>query len=214
MLLDAHQLRRVDSEQAATAGVLVLHGGTDDAERAARPARRSFPTLWLRTDRIAAGVVRRTSGRGVGVWTLRHSLAGWDGGAEPTPVLEARAAIDAIREQHDDLPIVLVGYSMGGRTAVAVADSPRVAGVVGLAPWLPESQSPDPLRHLPLRVAHARLDHECPLRSMLGFLTRARSVAASVQVDDLGWDLHYLLREKRWDAYAAGQVLDLLDHVP
>lgn len=208
MLLDEDQLRRVDPEARVDAGVLVLHGGTDKTEKAGRPARRSLPAAG-RTDRVARGVVKRTRGQGVGVWTLRHRLAGWDRDDEPTPVIEARAAIDAIHRLHHGLPIVLLGHSMGGRTAVAVADSPEVVGVVGLTPWLPESQPADLLHGIHLRVAYARLDHECPLSSMSDFLTRARSTAASVEVQDMGWDLHYLIRERRWNHYAAEQVLRL-----
>lgn len=210
MLLRADQLRRVDSNEEVDAGVLVLHGGTDNKAKAARPARRSFPAPWIPADRVAQGVVKRTRSQRVGVWTLRHRLAGWDRDDDPTPVLEARAAIDAIDQLHHGLPVVLVGHSMGGRTAVCVADSPHVRGVIGLAPWLPESQSADPLRDRHLRIAHARLDHECPLGSMWDFLTRALSTAASVEVQDMGWDLHYLLLERRWRDYAATQVLAIL----
>ena len=39
------------------------------------------------------------------------------------------------------MPVVLLGHSMGGRTAVAVADDPSVVGVVALAPWLPAGRA-------------------------------------------------------------------------
>ena len=45
-----------------------------------------------------------------------------------------------------DLPVVLLGHSMGARTAVAVADDPNVPGVVALAPWFPPGEPVEPLR--------------------------------------------------------------------
>lgn len=209
MLLDANQLRRVDAEGTVDGCALVLHGGTDNRAKAVRPSRR-WPSPGTNAERIANGLAKRTRGHGVGVWTLRHRLAGWDRDDKPTPVLEARAAVEAIHEAHPRKPIVLIGHSMGGRTAVSVADGPGVVGVIGLAPWLPESQSAEPMTGKHLRIAHSRLDHECRLASMRDFLTRAELSAASVEIEDMGWDVHYMVREKRWHDYTANQALSVL----
>ena len=39
------------------------------------------------------------------------------------------------------MPVVVLGHSMGGRTACRVADHDLVRGVVALAPWLPPGES-------------------------------------------------------------------------
>ena len=61
-------------------------------------------------------------------------VRGWNG-ATP-PVADARAALDQLAAAYPGVPIALVGHSMGGRVALALADDPRVVEVVGLAPWV------------------------------------------------------------------------------
>jgi len=66
---------------------------------------------------------------------LRYAVRGWNGAAA-SPVPDARAALDQISQAYPGVPIALVGHSMGGRVALALADDPRVVEVVGLAPWV------------------------------------------------------------------------------
>jgi hypothetical protein len=51
---------------------------------------------------------------------------------------------------------------MGGAVAVRAADAPSVATVLGLAPWLPDRLSLEPLRGRRLRVLHGSLDRWLP----------------------------------------------------
>ena len=57
---------------------------------------------------------------------------------------------------------VLLGFSMGGAVAIAVADEPGVEEVVGLAPWMPEQLDLDGLRGKRLTVFHGALDRWLP----------------------------------------------------
>ena len=123
---------------------------------------------------------------------------------------EARLAIDEMRRAHGTVPIVLVGISMGGRTAVRIADEDDVVGVVGLVPWLPSDESPAPLAGKHLRVGYAGLDRLCTWDSMKEFLAAARGVAASVSTKNVGPDVHGMVLPRTWQPYTARCIEDIL----
>ena len=110
---------------------------------------------------------------------------------------------------------MLLGHSMGGRTAVHVADDPRVAGVVALAPWLPRGEPVAPLvanaAGAPLRAAHGRRDRITSYRATSDFVDRATAAGADATLEDMGWAGHYLLaRIQAWNAVTTGRALALL----
>jgi pimeloyl-ACP methyl ester carboxylesterase len=57
---------------------------------------------------------------------------------------------------------LLLGFSMGGAVAVGCAAEPSVECVLGLAPWIPDQLSVEPLRGKRLRVLHGSLDRYLP----------------------------------------------------
>ncbi len=71
---------------------------------------------------------------------------------------DAREAIERL----DADRTLLLGFSMGGAVAISVADDPRVYGVLGLAPWIPDQLSVEPLRGRRLDVIHGSLDRPLP----------------------------------------------------
>jgi pimeloyl-ACP methyl ester carboxylesterase len=71
---------------------------------------------------------------------------------------DARAAV---REAGGSRTLVL-GFSMGGAVGIAVADEPSVEGVLGLAPWIPDRLSLEPLRGKRLDVLHGSIDRYLP----------------------------------------------------
>jgi pimeloyl-ACP methyl ester carboxylesterase len=73
-------------------------------------------------------------------------------------VEDARAGL----ERAGDVPIVLVGFSMGGAIATRVAGDPRVRTVVGVCPWLPDQLDVSPLAGKRLAVVHGALDRALP----------------------------------------------------
>ena len=94
---------------------------------------------------------------------------------------DARSAVREARAPRT----LLVGFSMGGAVAVGVADEPSVEAVVGLAPWLPDPLSVEPLRGKRLVVLHGTLDRRLagipgvsPASSRRGF-ERARALGVS-----------------------------------
>ncbi len=115
---------------AVRAAALVLHGGREVS--VAPVTARQLAVL--RMVPIARHLAAAGHADGLGVWRLRFRYRGWNG--EAAPVADVRWAVDQLRERHGDVPVVLVGHSMGGRAALSAADEPGVVGVVGLAPWV------------------------------------------------------------------------------
>ncbi|HEV7640970.1 MAG TPA: hypothetical protein VGO39_08915, partial [Gaiellaceae bacterium] len=73
-------------------------------------------------------------------------------------VEDARAAVAQVGARQT----LLLGFSMGGAVSVRTADDSSVQTVLGLAPWLPEQLSLEPLRGKRLRVLHGSLDRGLP----------------------------------------------------
>jgi pimeloyl-ACP methyl ester carboxylesterase len=71
---------------------------------------------------------------------------------------DARAAIAASGAART----LLLGFSMGGAVAIAVADTPGVERVVGIAPWIPDQLGLEPLRGRRLDIFHGSLDRYLP----------------------------------------------------
>ena len=192
--------------------VVMLHGGAehgaDPIDQRSRAYRR---TRWMR-DSISG----RLNRAGVGVALLRFTVKGWNSGlAEvPSPVADARAALTTLRGQHPDLPVVLLGHSMGARTAVWVADDPAVAGVVALAPWLPPDDPVEQLAGKHLVAAHGRRDRITSARATAAYVERASRYTASARFVDMGPLGHYMLAGvRRWNAIAVTSTLGIIDTV-
>jgi dienelactone hydrolase len=73
-------------------------------------------------------------------------------------VEDARAAVYEVGARR----VALLGFSMGGAVAVSIAREPKVAEVLGLAPWLPDELDVSTLRGKRLTVIHGALDRRLP----------------------------------------------------
>jgi predicted esterase len=193
--------------------VLMLHGG---AKTGTNPVTGRSLSL-RRTTAMADTLAPHVLGKGLSVWLLRFSVRGWNAGpeielGEPSPVPDARWALDQAAEAHPGVPVVMLGHSMGARTAVHVADHPSVAGVVALAPWLERT---DPVRHLAGRhfiAGHGRRDRITSAAMTRAFVDQARGIAASSQFVDLGRSGHYMLRRTaEWNQFALRSALTVFD---
>lgn len=191
---------------------LMLHGG---AEQGIEPIDdRSL--AYRRTRWMTSSIRRRLGQAGVQVALLRFTVKGWNAGRRPapSPVVDARAAIDRLRAEAPGLPLVLVGHSMGARTAVWAADEPGVVGVVGLAPWLPPGDPVATLAGRHLVAAHGTRDRITSARATAAYVERASRVAASARFVDMGPLGHYLFAGvRRWNATAVTATLGILDTV-
>ncbi len=81
---------------------------------------------------------------GLAVAQVRYRVRGWNG-AERSPVADTSWALDELATRFPDVPVALVGHSMGGRAAIYAAGARRVRAVVGLAPWIEPGDPVAPL---------------------------------------------------------------------
>jgi pimeloyl-ACP methyl ester carboxylesterase len=73
-------------------------------------------------------------------------------------VEDARAAVREAAGRRT----LLLGFSMGGAVSIGAADEPTVERIVGLAPWIPDRLSVEPIRGKRLDVIHGSFDGHFP----------------------------------------------------
>jgi len=185
--------------------VLMLHGGKDRSRQVVDGRSLS----WRRSATMQRELARSWQEAGLSTWLLRFTRRGWNGGADR--IADARRALDDVRRELGDVPVVLLGHSMGARTSIHAADHESVVGVVGLAPWFPPGERVSGLTGRHLLAAHGRHDRITSYRATATFLDRARGVAASVELRDMGPVGHYMLRRvASWNDVALTGALSML----
>jgi alpha-beta hydrolase superfamily lysophospholipase len=183
-------LRRLGAKGAdVRAVVLVLHGGQ---EVSTRPATRWYPAYW-RMVPFARDLRRAGRAAGVAVWLLRNRYRGWNE-PELDAVADARWALAEVRRAHPDVPVVLVGHSMGGRVGLRVADDPAVVAVCALAPWTPEGEPVAQLADRTVLIAHGVRDRITEPALSYSYAERAKLVTEAVVRFDVHGETHALLR--------------------
>jgi dienelactone hydrolase len=191
---------------------LVLHGGQVYSHRRARGGHVAS----LRMIPFARTIERAGRDLGVVALRLRYRVRGWnirDAGGEADPVTDARWALAEIRRRYGDVPVVLVGHSMGGRVALRIADAPQVVGVVALAPWCEADDPVSQLAGCDILIAHGTRDRITSASSSLTFAQRALEAGAHVSRLEIEGGNHAMLRRAAlWHGLASGYVLRQLGH--
>lgn len=199
-------------KRGAERAVLVLHGGR---EYSLTPTS-SFQSPYLRMLDFYLSLRLRASSD-TAVYLLRFRVRGWNPErAVPDPVTDARWALNRISAELPGVPIALLGHSMGGRTAFAVAEDPRVVGVCGLAPWLPVGE-PLPPSDSTARfvIAHGTADPTTSAPLSLAYAERLRAQGNQVARFELPDAKHALLDKPRlWRRFATRTTLGLVGDGP
>lgn len=197
-------LRRARALGRTRAVVLILHGGKAVSAAPTAPWHLSV----LRMVPFAHRIRRATLLRGVAVWRLRYRVRGWNGAAA-SPVADARWALAEIRRRHGDVPVVVLGHSMGARTGLHIAGDSSVAAVIALAPWLGPGDPPGAGGRL--GVLHGDADRITSMPAAMAYARRAAAAGAEVTTAVIAGGEHFMLRRAMvWHALGSVLVRDAL----
>jgi len=134
------RLRNADAPVA----VVLVNGGS----------ARAVPGTWSATSELLATELAPRFPQ-IAFAEVRYRIKTWN--ELDLCKADARAALDLVER-----PALLVGFSMGGAVSIAVASHPSAAGVLGLAPWIPDRLALDGLVGKRLDVLHGSWDRYLP----------------------------------------------------
>lgn len=185
------------------AAVLVLHGGASRPDRhEVSPAQLSV----LRMVPVASRLARAGRGR-LAVHRLLNTHRGWD--STHTPVDDVRWALGRVRERYGDLPVALVGHSLGGRAALLAGGAEGVRSVVALNPWVYPDDDAD-LSGRRVLVVHGTDDRVASLQRVRSMVANLRRRTA-VELREVPGGTHAMLRHGSvFERAAAGFVVETL----
>ncbi|MCY7395320.1 MAG: alpha/beta hydrolase [Nocardioides sp.] len=189
----------VQVRDGARAAVVVMHGG------ASRPGQAVVSPAQLSVLRMipVARRVARTGGRRLAVTRLLNSARGWD--TDLTPVDDAVWAIQRLCDRLGDVPVALVGHSLGGRAALLAGADPAVRSVVALNPWVQPHDDAD-LSGRHVLVVHGTEDRVAsPVRSRA--MAERLSRRADVEFLDVPGGKHAMLSHGRTFERAAADFV-------
>ncbi|WP_392972227.1 alpha/beta hydrolase [Streptomyces sp. LN245] len=193
----------------ARAAVLILHGGTVDSKDPLRP----WNVARARMRPFVRSVTRALPDGNAFVGQVRYRYRGWNG-VDADPVTDVLRALDELAALVGEVPVVLVGHSMGGRAALRAAAAPQVRAVVALAPWCPEGEPVAHLRGKRVIVLHGDRDRVTDPAESFALVRRAAeagSSASAVRVE--GGDHAMLRRAGTWHRATGATVAALVTRI-
>ncbi|TXS37096.1 alpha/beta hydrolase [Streptomyces sp. OR43] len=193
------------------AAVLLLHGGRETGLGVPPPGPFNLPAVRMRP---FARALRGALLGEVLVRAVRYGHRGWNGD-RADPLHDAVRALDVLRRTAGEVPVVLLGHSMGGRAALAAAGHPLVRGVVGLAPWCPPGDRTGQLAGRDVILVHGTDDRVTNPADSRALTERARKGGARTCLVTVEGGDHAMLRRARaWHRLTAALVAGLLDRAP
>jgi dienelactone hydrolase len=185
-------------------GIAVFcHGGT--ASSVEPP--REFALSLVRMRAVEQHVRRAAGARGIATALVRYRLAGWNGAAADA-FSDVRWTVEQLRAEHGaDVPIVLVGHSMGGRAALRAGGDPQVVAVCALAPWTPPGEPVAHLRERTVTILHGRNDRWVPAKLSADWALRARDAGVRVARFTVPGGHSMIRGAERWHRFVLDSVL-------
>jgi pimeloyl-ACP methyl ester carboxylesterase len=188
-----------DSHAAGVTGVVVVaHGGRSVS---AEPTAAAQPAV-IRMIPVAQAIRQALRGSGAVVIRPRFALRGWNGN-QASPVPDFSRILDGVAGQFGDVPVVLVGHSMGARAAMRVAGHPAVLAVAGLAPWLPPGEPVEQLTGRRILLSHGNSDRITRPEDTWLFAERAAAVTDVTAIEVRDGEHAMLRRASVWHNIAA-----------
>jgi predicted esterase len=182
---------------------LFCHGG--NVAGLEPPKERALSVVRMRG--VEQAVHRGTARRGIVTALLRYRGAGWNGEVADASH-DVRWAVERLRTQHGaDVPIVLVGHSMGGRAALRAGGEPSVTTVCALAPWTPPGEPVMHLARQTVAILHGLDDRWVPPGLSADFAVRARRASARVARFTVPGGPAMVPRPTRWHRFVTDVVL-------
>ncbi|WP_189130620.1 alpha/beta hydrolase [Wenjunlia tyrosinilytica] len=167
---------------------LLLPGGEVRGTR--RPTGVHAAALWP----LARHLARAGKEEGLTTHTVRYRYGGWNGDSAH-PVQDTTWAADEVVRRYGDVPVCLVGMSMGARAALRVGGHAAVNSVVALSSWLPVVPEPEPVKQLVGRrvlMAHGTRDAEADPELSYRFAQRVKKVNPDICRFEVHSDGHTL----------------------
>ncbi|MGI5427299.1 alpha/beta fold hydrolase [Streptomyces sp. CA-179760] len=191
---------------APRAAVLFLHGGRSEGLAPSRP----WHLAALRMRPFVRAVAAALPDDGIFLGEVRYRVRGWNG-EDGDALRDVRRALDELARRAGDVPVVLVGHSMGGRAALRAAGAPQVRAVLALAPWCPDGDPVSQLRDKDVVVIHGDRDRVTDPSASVAFVDRARAAGARADVRLVPGGDHAMLRgDTNWHRLAASTAVGML----
>lgn len=190
--------------RGTTRGVaLFCHGGT--VAKLDPPRERALSLVRMRA--IEQYVHDTCADRGIATHLLRYRVAGWNGPSADA-YADVRWSLERLRAEHGaDVPIVLVGHSMGGRAVLRAGGDAQVQAVCALAPWTPPGEPVTHLKDQTVAILHGRSDRWVPASLSGTFAVRAERAGARVARFTVAGGHSMLRRAHLWHTFARDVVL-------
>ena len=126
------------------------------------------------------------------MFLLRYRYRGWNAPAKDAQ-RDAQWALDQLGRRFPDVPVVLVGHSMGGRAALGAAGAANVIAVCALAPWLDPSDPVAQLAGRTVLIAHGDRERYTDPQQSYAYAVRAKERGVRICRFDVPGAGHFML---------------------